>query len=414
MSIKNTGTKLALIYNFVLPALLLNSVAIVILKMVNIYHISPSSAGWLEAFKDFSIVGGSFLFASYIPRMGYKKALLLATVIETCACILMASTTSFIIARIYFMLIGISFALVKISVYSSISIFAKDENQHASFLSLLEGLFMVGILCVFWIFGIFMKLGNWTHAFWFLAFLSVLGFIFILSCNLDESQLTTELQTTSRSQDFKQMLKLLAQAIVLFFIVMAFAYVFVEQAITTWLPTYDNHVLHIQGYLSVEIASLLAAAIAIGRLLGTFVMRYISWQKVLMICIMAALIILIIAIYLSKQVMQIYTPVNSWHELPFVAYLIPLIGIFIGPIYPTLCSSVLSRQPLHLQSSMTGLIIIFSALGGTIGSRITGTFFGLIGGLTAIEVPLIPLLFLLTMVLPYYKRLKASKLPDKS
>jgi FHS family glucose/mannose:H+ symporter-like MFS transporter len=404
----NLRAKIALVYNFILPALLLNSVAIVILKMVNIYHVSPSSAGWLEAFKDFSIVGGSFLLASFIPRMGYKKAILLATLLEAGACALMASIPSFITARVFFVMIGVSFALIKIAVYSSISIFTDDANQHASFLTFIEGLFMVGILCVFWIFGIFMKIGNWTHAFWFLAMLAILGFILMLCNPLDESKLTNDLNESSDPKNWKQMLKLLTSSVVLFFVIMAFAYVFVEQAITTWLPTYDNHVLHIQGYLSVEIASLLSAAIAIGRLSSTVVMKYISWWKVLMVSIALALITLITAIYLSIGASHIHYSITSWHTLPFVAYLIPLVGIFIGPIYPTLCSSILSRQPLHLQSSMAGLIILFSALGGTIGSRITGTFFGFIGGFTAIEIPIIPLLLLFVMILPYYKRIRTS------
>ncbi|WP_245806524.1 transporter [Francisella halioticida] len=58
-----------------------------------------------------------------------------------------------------------------------------------------------------------------------------------------------------------------------------------------------------------------------------------------------------------------------------IALLFPMIGFFIAPIYPTLCSSVLSSQPENLQSAMAGLIIIFSALGGTIGSRIISEIF---------------------------------------
>ncbi|AFJ43392.1 hypothetical protein [Francisella orientalis] len=47
-----------------------------------------------------------------------------------------------------------------------------------------------------------------------------------------------------------------------------------------------------------------------------------------------------------------------------IALLFPMIGFFMAPIYPTLCSSILSSQPENLQSAMAGLIIIFSALGG--------------------------------------------------
>jgi hypothetical protein len=48
---------------------------------------------------------------------------------------------------------------------------------------------------------------------------------------------------------------------------------------------------------------------------------------------------------------------------------------------------------------MSGLIIIFSALGGTIGSRIVGELFGSIGGANAFYFLLIPMSLLIVFVL---------------
>ena len=67
-----------------------------------------------------------------------------------------------------------------------------------------------------------------------------------------------------------------------------------------------------------------------------------------------------------------------------------MIGFFMAPIYPTLCLSVLSSQPENLQSAMAGLIIIFSALGGTIGFRVISKIFVHFEGVIALLVLLIP------------------------
>ncbi|WP_228368782.1 transporter [Francisella tularensis] len=86
-----------------------------------------------------------------------------------------------------------------------------------------------------------------------------------------------------------------------------------------------------------------------------------------------------------------------------IALLFPMIGFFMAPIYPTLCSSVLSSQPENLQSAMAGLIIIFSALGGTIGSKVISEIFAQFGGITAFYFVLIPIIFLVLIIPPYAK-----------
>jgi MFS transporter, FHS family, glucose/mannose:H+ symporter len=54
---------------------------------------------------------------------------------------------------------------------------------------------------------------------------------------------------------------------------------------------------------------------------------------------------------------------------------------------------------------MSGLIIIFSALGGTTGSIITGNIFGRFGGEIAFYFSLVPITILL-VGLYFFKRLK--------
>jgi MFS-type transporter involved in bile tolerance (Atg22 family) len=57
---------------------------------------------------------------------------------------------------------------------------------------------------------------------------------------------------------------------------------------------------------------------------------------------------------------------------------------------------------------MAGLIIIFSALGGTTGSIITGNIFGKFGGETAFYFSLVPISILLVGLF-FFRRLKESR-----
>ncbi len=58
---------------------------------------------------------------------------------------------------------------------------------------------------------------------------------------------------------------------------------------------------------------------------------------------------------------------------------------------------------------MSGFIIIFSALGGTIGSRIVGILFGEVGGVKAFYVLLVPMVLLIVSVLVIQRIIKKSR-----
>jgi fucose permease len=86
----------------------------------------------------------------------------------------------------------------------------------------------------------------------------------------------------------------------------------------------------------------------------------------------------------------------------------PLIGLFLAPIYPTINSTILSSLPKHMHSSMAGLIVVFSALGGTTGSIITGNVFQKYDGATAFYLSLIPLTGILISIWMLYAMSKKN------
>ena len=103
---RNWQIKLSIFINYFLFAILLNSVGTVILQVQNTYAITQSSAAILEAFKDLSIAGVSFLIASYITRIGYKNSMLLALGIVTIACLTMPLMNSFWMTKVLFAAVG--------------------------------------------------------------------------------------------------------------------------------------------------------------------------------------------------------------------------------------------------------------------------------------------------------------------
>lgn len=77
VKMKKAGITAVLYLNYFVFAILLNSVGIVILKAQKNYSVNELQASILEAFKDLPIAIVSFLIASFLPRIGYKKKSLL-------------------------------------------------------------------------------------------------------------------------------------------------------------------------------------------------------------------------------------------------------------------------------------------------------------------------------------------------
>lgn len=91
-----------------------------------------------------------------------------------------------------------------------------------------------------------------------------------------------------------------------------------------------------------------------------------------------------------------------------------MIGLVIAPIYPAINSVILSSLPNRQHGVMSGLIVIFSALGGTTGSLITGHIFEAYGGESAFYFSLIPLTILIVCLIVFNKLSNSEKVELKS
>lgn len=404
--------KASLFLNYFVFAILLNSVGTVILQVQENFDISKGSASILELFKDFSIAATSFFVASFVVRIGYKNAMLIALAVVTAMCIIMPSVPNFLMTKLLFASVGFGFALVKVSVFATLGLVTNNEKEHLSLMNFLESFFMVGILAGYFLFGYFVdddnpKSQSWLHVYYLLAGLSALAFLLLLSTKIDESEVKKADQEDAKdlAGEFKGMLMLIVKPLVLVFIFSAFFYVLIEQSIMSWLPTFNNDVLHLSKSLSIQMASILSASFALGRFFAGIAFKKLNWLYVLISCIVSAAAIVLITVPFTKDLA--ITTIKSLADVPLVAFAFPLIGLFLAPIYPAINSVILSQLPKHKHAAMTGLIVVFSALGGTTGSIITGHIFGAYGGQSAFYFSLIPMA-MLTILLFLFKRLQVK------
>jgi fucose permease len=376
-------------------AIMLNSVGTVILQSINSFGISKPDASTLEGFKDLSIAIVSFFIASFIPRIGYKIALLIGLLLAAGACLLTPVWGDFIAIKVLFACIGISFALVKVSVYSLVGQLTHDTRSHSSLLNTIEGIFMLGVLSGYWIFSAYIDPDAPTSVEWLNVYYPLAAGLFITACIVLFSPIQKnplESQSNGLIQDFVEMLKLAYKPLVLVFVLSVFLYVLIEQGIGTWLPTFNSEVLHLPVDVSVQITSIFAAMIAIGRLMAGQILKFVNWYLFLNICIAMMAVLMLLSLPLADDIDA--TVITGIFNAPIAAYLLPIAGLMMAPIYPVINSVMLSSLEKEKHAQMTGLIVVFSALGGTTGSIITGLVFDTFGGKNAFYLSLLPMALL--------------------
>ncbi len=401
---KNIAIKISLFLNYFVFAILLNCVGIVMLQMQLNFEVSKADASILEGFKDLPIAIAAFIFASFLPKIGLKKSMLVALALVTIVCFIMPFADAFWYFKMLFFVIGVSFALIKVSVFSTIGLLTDNPKEHGSFMNFLEAVFMSGVMIGGFVFSFFVndadpKSREWLTIYWIIGALSLVAFLLLFFTKLEEKE--AKIENTSLEKDFKDMIGMIVKPLIIVFILSIFFYVMIEQSFSTWMPTFYKEILHAPTSLAVQAASILAGATFLGRLLSGFVLLRIKWVHYLSFCIVVIAAIVLIVMPLAKTITIENTDAMTWFNAPFVLYLLPIMGLFLAPIYPTLNSTILSSLPKHTHSSMSGLIVVFSALGGTIGSIITGHVFDAFGGTTAFYFALIPitLIFILLWTL---------------
>ena len=406
---KNLAIKVSLFINYFVFAILLNSVGAVILQVQRNFDVSKADASVLEGFKDLPIAIFSFIIASFLPKLGIKKGMLIGLAIVSVTCLAMPlMADSFLYFKLLFMSIGISFALIKISVFATIGLVTNDSKEHSSLMSLIEGFFMIGVLVGNVIFSLFIddvnpKSSYWLNVYWLLAGMSFAAFLLLLFSNLDESEAKDE--STNLGEDFIEMIKLVIKPLILVFVVSAFLFVLIEQSFQTWMLTFYQDVLKVPARMSVQAGAVLAGAFALGRLLAGVVLRKVNWLPFTLVCVGMLALCVLLNMPLTKNISSNVGEI-TWLKAPLVVYIFPLMGIFLAPIYPTINSVILSSLPKHMHAAMSGLIVVFSALGGTTGSIITGHLFEAFDGRTAFYMSLIPISLLALALILFYRLIK--------
>lgn len=357
---KNTTLKLLTYIMFTMFAMTTDAVGVIIPEIIKEFNLSMTQAG-LFHYGPMTAMALAGIFLGFLAdKLGRKKTIILGLSIFAASSYLFMVGHTFWFFLALLVVSGAAIGIFRTGALALIGDLSHSNKEHTSTMNAVEGFFGVGaIIGPFLVSYLLSQDVQWKWLYVIAASLCFLLIIIALSAKYPVStKKSLEIAT------MKQSLRMIKNPFALGFSLAAFFYVTIEAAIYVWMPTlmqgYDGSFTFIAIY-ALPIFFILRAA---GRFLGIWMMGRFQWDQVLVI---SGFLILIC---FSGSILFEQTAV----------VLLPLTGLFMSVIYPTINSKGMSCFPKPQHGSIAGIILFFTAAGAAAGPLAMGIVGDMFGG----------------------------------
>jgi fucose permease len=344
---------------FAMFAMTTDSVGIIIPEVVRTFDLSLTAAGTFQYATMAGIAIAALLLGHLADRLGRRVTIVAGLTLFAAACFLLAAGKSFLVFAMLLGLSGIAIGVFKTGALALIGDISTSTAQHTSIMNTVEGFFGIGAIIGPAILTRLLAAGlSWKWLYVIAGSMCVVLIVLASVVKYPKSATATE------NHGFAATGRAMKSPYVLAFSAGAFLYVGVEAAIYVWMPTllagYTGTATTLAAY-SISIFFLLRAA---GRFLGAWMLTRVEWQTVLAV--------------FSGSILACFA-LSVMGGVPWAVYLLPLSGLFMSVIYPTLNSKGISCLPKSEHGAGAGVILFFTCASAvlsplTIGA--VGDFFG--------------------------------------
>ena len=346
---------------FAMFAMTTDSVGIIIPEIIKIFRLSLTAAGAFQYATMSGIAVAGFLLGHLADRLGRKTTILIGLMLFAAASFLFLAGSSFLFFCALMALSGIAIAIFKTGALALIGDIVRSTAEHTSIMNTVEGFFGVGSIAGPAILSYLLNRGiPWQ---WLYAIAGTMCLLLIFTALA--VRYPVRASVSAEQADWTSVLAVMKNRFVLLFSLGLFLYVAVEAAIYVWMPTllagYGGPGKWIAIY-SISIFFLLRAS---GRFLGAWMLNRLSWSVVLAIC--SGMILVCFAVSMAGGV--------AWG-----VYLLPLSGLFMSVIYPTINSKGISSVPKSEHGAAAGVLLFFTCLSAVLAPLSMGAVSDAMGG----------------------------------
>jgi MFS transporter, FHS family, L-fucose permease len=339
-------------FMFMMFAMTTDSVGVIIPEVVKEFHLSMTVGG---AFHYAAMSGIAFVgfFLGYLAdKIGRKKSIILGLVLFALNSYLFSVGRSFAFFVVLLVISGVAIGIFKTGALALIGDITQSTVEHTATMNTVEGFFVVGAIIGPAIVAHLLAGGtSWK---WLYLIAGTICLLLIVTASFVKYPQTAG---SSESVDLKRTLQMMKNPYALGFSAATFLYVTVESAVYVWMPTllagYQGRLIWVATY-AISIFFVLRTA---GRFIGSWVLARLNWATVVTIFSLAILLCFGISMLAGVHVAII---------------LLPLSGLFMSVLYPTLNSKGIScfRKPKH--GAVSGVILFFTCVAAVLGPLAMG------------------------------------------
>lgn len=328
---------------FLMFAMTSDAVGSVIPKIIAQFHLDMKAASAFQYAPMMAMALGAMLLGFLADRLGRKPTIIIGLALYGAASALFALGSTFGMFVALLALEGLGVSVFKTGALALVGDVSRSTTQHTSLMNLLEAFFGIGSIIGPAIVAVLLS----NKLSWKWLYVIAAGVCALLVVLALVAEYPRERTQTRSPVGLMHTLALLRDPYAAAFSTLISLYVAVEVAIYVWMPTYLG-VYH--GPLIKLVPYALTAFFVLragGRLLGAWVLSKFSWSSA--IALLSAAIFACFAGSLAGGA-------------GVGLILLPLSGLFMSVIYPTINSKGISGFPKSEHGRVSGLLLAFTAL----------------------------------------------------
>ena len=346
---------------FMMFAMTTDAVGVIIPEVIKQFGLGQTVAGAFHYSTMAGIALSGIGLGFLADRLGRKPAILIGLIAFSLSALLFVAGDSFGFFLVLLFVSGLAIGVFKTAALALIGDISTSTRAHTATMNTVEGFFGVGAILGPAIVAYLLTSGtaSWKGLY------VVAG---VLAAGLAVTAALTRYPPTKQTaepMDVKAMARMATDPFALTFSLGAMVYVGVETAIYVWMPTlltgYSGPWIWVATY-ALAIFFVLRAA---GRFLGAWLLDRLYWTHVLAVASAGILICFLAAAVGGRGV---------------AVWALPLSGLFMSVIYPTLNSKGSSCFPKARHGAGGGLILFFTALSAVLSPLAMGAVSEVFGG----------------------------------
>ena len=342
--------KLLTFMMFMMFGMTTESVGVIIPQIIKQFHLSMTEAGAFHYAPMTAIAIAGILLGFLADRLGRKRSIVLGLILFAIASYLFAAGNSFYFFIALLAVSGVAIGIFKTGALALVGDITYSTTEQTSTMNAVEGFFGMGAIIGTAIVARLVAASfSWKYLY-VIAGTVCLGLILTAL----SVKYPTTLKKADEPIDLNRTLHMMRDPYALAFSSGIFLYVAVECAIYVWMPTLIKDQ---RGFFALYALTIFFVVRAIGRFMGAWVLAHFDWTIVL------ALFSLAILVCFAGSV---------WFGAGVAVFLLPISGLFMSVMYPTLNSKGISCFQKSQHGAVSGVILFFTCVAAALGPLVMG------------------------------------------